>query len=393
MATDLSRRAALGAIAAGLIWPSSVRAHSGTNLYLNAYAASAGYGAAAFDADGTILYSFALPARGHGFAGRRDGSLAVVFARRPGDWAKIFEPRGGRETQTVAATQGRSFCGHGAFSADGKHLFATEVISATGDGVLGVYAADDRFRRIAEWSTGGLDPHEIILLPDDKHLAVANGGILMRAGLPRLKLNLPEMDPSLVYIDSRTGRIVRQVRPPPELHQLSIRHLAADRRGRVLIGMQYEGPDADDVPLLASHGGLENGERLRFLAVPTELNAAMNQYCGSVAIDSSGRYLAATGPRGNMALICDLDGGEVCAFGDVADICGAAASAWPGGFIFSSGIGWIDHWQGHARSLRPEQASIRWDNHISSLALTAGPAELQEPLIDPCPRGEAQPAE
>lgn len=363
MATDLTRRTALGLLAGGLFLPSAGFGRPREALYLSAYATQVGFGVAAFDETGVIRRSFSLPGRGHGFACRRDGRLAVAFSRRPGLWAQIFEPQSGRLLQSLAAAPGRNFCGHGAFSGDGKRLFATEVIDETGEGVLGVYAADKGFRRIMEWPTLGLDPHEVLLLPDGVHLAVANGGILMRADLPRMKLNLAEMDPSLAYIDVRSGRVVRQFRPPSELRQLSIRHMAIGRKDEVLIGMQYEGPASDPVPLLATHEGPGSGAQLRFLTIPAEQQAWLDQYCGSVATDRSGRYLAATSPRGNTALICDLETGSVSVMRDVADICGTAQSAEAGGFLFSSGTGQLAGWHNSPAALS-SQADFRWDNHI-----------------------------
>lgn len=363
MATDLNRRSALGLIAGALVLPPAALGRTGEALYLSAYAAQTGFGAAVFDGTGAIHHSFALPGRGHGFACRHDGGLAVAFARRPGFWAQVFEPQTGRQLQSISAAAGRTFCGHGAFSTDGKHLFATEVIAETGEGVLGVYAADAGFRRIEEWPTLGLDPHEVLLLPGGVHLAVANGGILMRADLPRMKLNLAEMDPSLVYIDMRSGRAVRQLRPPPELRQLSIRHMAIGRNGEVLIGMQYEGPASDPVPLVAVHDGPGSDASLRFPSIPAEQQAALSQYCGSVATDRSGRWLAATSPRGNTALICDLETGAVTAMRNATDICGAAQGAEAGGFLFSSGTGRLTTWQGAAGTL-PGRSDTRWDNHI-----------------------------
>lgn len=364
MAIEATRRAALGLLASALGFPQIALGGASEARYLSAYAAQGGFGVAVFDGRGAIRQQFALPGRGHGFAVKPDGRMAVAFSRRPGQWARAFEPHTGRVLQSIDAATDRNFCGHGAFSADGRLLFATEVIAATGEGVVGVYAADAGFRRIAEWSTLGLDPHEVLLMPDGVHLAVANGGILMRADLPRMKLNLAEMDPSLVYLDIRTGHIVRQVKPPTELRQLSIRHMAIGTRNQVLIGMQYEGPALDRVPLVAVHDGWASDAPLRFLAIPEEQQSALNQYCGSVASDRTDRYLAITSPRGSTALICDLVSGAVSVIAGAADICGVARSELAGGFTLSSGTGQLIQWQGHSEALLP-RTKFQWDNHIA----------------------------
>src|SRR3546814_13522316 len=70
----------------------------------------------------------------------------------------------------IAAAEDRNFCGHGAYSADGRRMFATEVVASTGNGVLGIYDVRDGYRRVGEFSTRGLDPHEILLMPDRQTL-------------------------------------------------------------------------------------------------------------------------------------------------------------------------------------------------------------------------------
>lgn len=49
------------------------------------------------------------------------------------------------------------------------------------------------------------------------------------------------MAPSITYIDIATGDRLEQVSLKPELHQLSIRHMAEDARGRIWFGGQFEG--------------------------------------------------------------------------------------------------------------------------------------------------------
>jgi hypothetical protein len=372
MATDLSRRSALGLLGAGLLLPWSVRARASSKLYLNAYGDPAGYGIAAFDAAGDIRYRLPLKRRGHSFTYKADGTAAVAFTRRPGDQALVFDPRSGELKHRIPAAEDRSFCGHGAYSADGRLLFATEAIGSTGDGVLGVYAVEDGYRRVAEWPTHGLDPHEVKLMPDGRHLVVANGGILILADMPRLKLNIPDMDPSLVYLDSRDGRVVTEIRPPQELRQLSIRHLAIDRRGRVAVAMQYEGPETDPVPLVALHDGPEaRTAPLRFLELPETARAGLRQYCGSAAMDRTGQRLAVTSPRGNLALVWDMDSETLIAQSQIEDVCGVA----PGeaGFLLSNGRGRIYRWDQPGAGARTVEAmaggQVQWDNHMVFLQI------------------------
>lgn len=372
-ATDISRRAALGLFGGSLLLPLAARSAAGERIYLNAYGGKDGFGIAAFDAAGRMRYELPLPSRGHGFARRTGRREAAAFSRRPGDLITIFNAYDGTIVRQIPAAEDRNFCGHGAYSADGRLLYATEVVGSTGEGVLGVYTADDDYRRVAEWPTGGLDPHEVLLMPDGRLLAIANGGILMRADMPRLKLNIPDMAPSLVYLDSRYGRIVAQIRPPSELRQLSIRHLAIDRRGHVAIAMQYEGPQDDRIPLVALHDGKKTERAaLRFLVLPERERSALRQYCGSATTDCSGRYLAVTSPRGNLALVLDVEAERLVASVALRDICGVAPDESETAFVLSSGFGSIHRLPG----LAGEASSIslsprRWDNHMIFVDLAA----------------------
>jgi hypothetical protein len=362
----ISRRAVLSGLwAAGLLpLVTASSAAAATSLYLNAYGEKGAFGLAGFDADGQIRYRLPLPGRGHSFARREDGRIAVAFSRRPGDYALVFDPVAGTALRLIPAAEDRSFCGHGAFAADGKLMFATEAVASTGDGVLGIYDAADGWKRVSEFRTHGLDPHEIRLMPDGRTLVVANGGILMRSDMPRLKLNIPDMDPSLVYLDARDGSLIRQVRPVAELRQLSIRHIAIDRHGRVAVAMQYEGPTADPVPLVALHDAPAGAGRLDYLPMPEEQRAAMRQYCGSAAMDGSGRYLAVSSPRGNRVLVWDMDRLALVWIGVSRDVCGIAAQP-DAAFVVSSGLGRIYRLSGNGgMATVAEAGNLQWDNHM-----------------------------
>ena len=52
------------------------------------------------------------------------------------------------------------------------------------------------------------------------------------------------MQPSLVYVDIETGDLIEEQNLPPDLHQLSIRHLAVASGDVVVFGCQFRGPEA-----------------------------------------------------------------------------------------------------------------------------------------------------
>ena len=82
--------------------------------------------------------------------------------------------------------------------------------------MIGVYDATDGFRRIGEFPTHGVGPHELLLLDDGRTLAIANGGIETHPDFGRAKLNIATMKPSFVFVDRITGDLIEKHELPPD---------------------------------------------------------------------------------------------------------------------------------------------------------------------------------
>lgn len=369
--TDLGRRDLLaGSIAcavAGLL-PRAAKA-AGRSLLLGARVADGRYFASAFDAGGDAAFDLALPARGHGFARRPGRAEAVSCARRPGSYLAVIDLAAGRIRRMVANAPGRRFNGHGIYSADGARFFATETDYENQRGVVGVYAADRDYELVAVHDSGGLDPHDIRLLPDGRTLAVANGGILTDLGAPRMKLNTGAMDSTLAYLDAADGRLVAVHRAPAELGPLGIRHLAVTPDGTVAFAMQYEGPAVDLVPLVGTHR--PGNVALRLFVGERPALRAMRQYCGSAAMDRSGAVVGVSSPRGNVATFWDVASGRLLSSAAVPDGCGIAAAGPDGAFMVASGLGGVGRFDSATGAGSPLPGSMaaagRWDNHLIAL--------------------------
>jgi len=252
----------------------------------------------------------------------------------------------------------RLFCGHGFFSRDGRLLYATENDFDAERGVLGIYDVERGFIRSGEIPTRGIGPHEAILLRNGRFAAVANGGIATHPDYPRMKLNLPEMRPSVSVIDLHTGSVAVQAELPPSLHRLSLRHLAEAGDGTIWIGGQYEGSPSDSVPLLSV---FQPGKGIRVLDDPSLQYQMMNQYVGSIAANGLGNRIAVTSPRGGVWLVFDSISQTLLVRRLVPDVCGVAERG--AGFLTTDGRGnlWRD-------GMRQSQSKARaWDNHLSHL--------------------------
>jgi predicted lipoprotein len=322
---------------------------------------------AGFDASGAVRLTLPLPARGHAVTPRPGRDEAVTFARRPGSFAVVFAPEAGVVARRFDTPPDRHFHGHGVFDPTGRLLVATENDRTAPRGVLGIYDADDGYRRLGEIPSHGIEPHEVVLLPDGRTLAAANGGMVTGGPDGRQKLNLDTMEPALAYVELGSGRLLGEARPPAGLRRLSVRHLAVVAGGRVAVGMQWEGDTDAEVPPLV---GLADGSGLRLLEAPPEVGPAMAAYVGSVAADSAGRFVAASCPRGGIVTFWDAAEGRFAGSAPLPDVCGVAPDpGGPGRFALSSGTGALatvgEGWRPAAMAgARGVGGGLAWDNHL-----------------------------
>lgn len=351
-----SRRAFLAGLAAAASLPRVTWAEVGNPACLAAGKQGDAFVMHGLSARGDSLFQIALPARGHAAAAHPSQALAVAFARRPGTFALVIDCQTGFVRHQLSPPEGRQFNGHGAFSADGAVLMTSEVVATGSAGRIGVWETTS-FRRIGEWDSGGIGPHDLKRLHDGR-LVVANGGI-QTDPLDRTKLNLPEMRPNLTLL-SDMGEMLDQVALDPDLHQNSLRHLAV-LGDTVAFAMQWEGDVAEAVPQL----GLWTPGTPPRLCPPAEGDAfAMKGYAGSIAVSPAADLIALTSAPGGVLMLFDAKGMPLATHRR-ADISGVAAL--PHGLAATDGQGGI--WSVGATSLSLlAQADTAWDNHLIALS-------------------------
>jgi hypothetical protein len=290
--------------------------------------------AAAFDLSGRELFALDLPTRGHDITLRPGSREAVIFARRPGTWFIVVDWDTGAITKQQTAGENRHFFGHGAFSADGKLLYATENDTQSGNGIVGVYDATANYARLGEFPSHGIGPHDIALLPDGRTLVIANGGLMTLPDSGREILNPDTMRSTIDLVDREQGELLARFELGASYRDLSLRHLALTVRGDILFGGQYQG-EAEELPLLA--GMIPSNGKMSMLPAPDEELAALENYIGSVAVDRDGEILAATSPHGNRIAFWSITSGEFIGSRRMADVCGVASTADAREFVVSSG--------------------------------------------------------
>lgn len=351
-----SRRHFLIGAAALAALPRRGWAAAGSPAYLAAAKDAAGnFAIHGLDAAGEGVFALPLPGRGHAAAAHPRRPEAVAFARRPGSFALVLDCAEGREVARLTPPEGRQFNGHGAFDAAGAVLMTSEVVAETSEGRIGLWAADEGYRRIGEWSTGGIGPHDMKRLADGT-LVVANGGIVTDPQ-DRTKLNLGAMRPSLAYL-SAEGGLLELATLDDALSANSIRHLALLPDGGVAFAMQWEGDPAEPVPLLGLH---RRGAGPVLCEAPEAEAFVMQGYAGSIA--AAGGLIALTSPRGGAVMLFDEAGAHVATHRR-ADVCGVAPAG--DGLLLTDGLGGVSRLAVAGLSTA-RSAGVAWDNHLVAL--------------------------
>ena len=317
-------------------------------------------GGVLIDAEG--LTGISLPGRAHALTLLPSGEVVLV-GRRPGRFAAILDP-GTPDTapRLFAPVPGHRFAGHAALSPDALTLVTSEIDAETGAGL--VIARDSRTGAPRAQFPVGIEPHDLLFARGGARLLVAVGGIARAAEVKGPALNAGQIESAILELDPRSGGVVKQHVLPADMASLSLRHMAIAPDGETIaFGMQ----DQDRSELRPLVGILRVGRGIELLPLPRDDSGALRFYIGSVAIDSSGRYAAATSPKGGMIGVWSLGNGGWLGGFAVADVCGLAADAEEGCFWATSGLGELVKLRASDAGLAAEahwQASAAFDNHL-----------------------------
>lgn len=325
------------------------------------------YALVAIEPGGGLRFATPLPDRGHEPVIAASRGEVVVMARRPGRFLVVAGFADGAVRLSLSAPEGRHFYGHAVFGSHERLLYTTENDFEGGRGVIGIWDAADGYRRVGEVDAAGIGPHDLALGRDGRTLVIANGGLLTHPDSGRAKLNLATMEPSVSVVEPATGTVLRRLTLPRELRQLSIRHLAVAPDGTIGFGMQYEGPADHAVPLA---GTWAPDGTVALLAQDGSTPALTRNYVGDLAIDSTGRYLAASFPRGGRVGVWDLPGRRPLGFVATHDACGLNAEPGSDRLWISDGngeIGPLDPGRPLTWRTTTPVPGLAFDNHFARI--------------------------
>lgn len=341
------------------------------------------FGVVGIDAQRQLVWQTTMPERVHDIVvqpmakdqkqlDKQSGDV-VVMGRRPSETFWVLDAATGKVKHAIEASADRHFYGHACYSLDGQRLYVTENDTVTLTGKIGSYAIDDNYRKIREFDSYGIGPHELIMHPDNQTLIIANGGIKTEQA-SREELNLDSMQPSLVYISCHDGQLLEQV--IPEQNQMSVRHLAIHDDGTVAIGIQYQGERHINVPLVLIHR--RGDTEFTPLIMPNDQWQVFHQYIASIAVDSAQNQVCIATPMGGCAAIFDLETHHLIDTVRLPDCAGVALNTEKPGFIVSDGNGHLTTLSSSTKEnqdsnkdpimTHSQQHAMSFDNHLQALA-------------------------
>lgn len=329
------------------------------------------YSVAIFSADGRDVRALALPGRGHDVAVSPVDRSCVAFARRPGNFAIAFSPDSRRAPIAFTTPPDRHFYGHGVFARDGRLLYATENDFDGARGVIGIYDVASGYRRVGEFSSGGIGPHDLALLEGGRVLVVANGGLREHPdiGDGRRILNPDAIATTLAYIDLATGTLLER-HDLGAAGALSLRHLDVARDGTVIVGAQVTSGAAEGQPLVYRH---QRQQALAAIALPADVEAGLSGYVSSIACDRAGEFAAVTSSRGALAAVIHIASGRVVRTRHLEDVSGVAPMVEPAAFLTTSGLGQVAVMPRGSTAGHSASTPWMWDNH--AVLIAGGPTE------------------
>lgn len=222
-------------------------------------------------------------------------------------------------TRDILPTPGREFYGHGAWSKDGKLLYAVEALprkQGNYDGYIVIRDADN-MQVLGEFPTHGVAPHDCHILDDGKTLAITNGG-----GGPG-----SEVPGCVTFVDIATEKLLERVTIP--VYQAG--HLTITGRssqGDLAIGSTPHSPPGTGPDGYKSiPGGLTvrpSGGGAIHVSEPEDVKSRMLGETLSLAIHDEYNIVGCTNPDGNIYTFWDVKTGSFLKSFSLDKACGIA---------------------------------------------------------------------
>lgn len=151
------------------------------------------------DNTGNILFSCNLPLNSQLISMHNTEPELVIKSKDKPEKLNILD----YETQTLVTElrcrTTRTFTGNAIYSKDGTKLFTLEINKRSGKGFLTCWDRRLDYTKLDEYSSGGLNPTQILRLPESDILAVANAGKLDIKSRSKVTTPVPKLS-NLTFI-------------------------------------------------------------------------------------------------------------------------------------------------------------------------------------------------
>ena len=243
---------------------------------------------------------------------------AAVFQKwGPGGCEIDFNTR--EKIRDIIPTPGREFYGHGAWSKDGKIIYAVEAEPRSEGNYAGhiVVRDADNMQVLGEFPTYGKAPHDCHILDEGKTLAITNGG-----GGPDSE------DPGCVtFVDIESEQLIERVTIP----DLQAGHLTITDKsssGDLAIGSTPHSPPGTGADGFRKvPGGLTlraSGGSAMHVDAPKDVTSRMLGETLSLAIHDELNIVGCTSPDGNIFTFWDIKSGSHLKSFSLDKACGIA---------------------------------------------------------------------
>lgn len=238
---------------------------------------------------------------GHGISFHPTQRFRAAVFEKKGPGACLVDLEQRQVVRPIVSPPARRFYGHGAYSADGLLLYATEsLVNQAFAGVLSVRDAET-LRELGTVPTHGCSPHDCLLIDEGKTLVVSNGGGPLDGGDP----------PCVCYVELLTGKLLDKVVLDSPLHNTG--HIALSARGDLaIISAPREGLPSPNEQL----GALSIrpvGEDVLTVKRPGSVVQRMRGETLSLTILEAAQLVIATNPFGNLVSMWNLRDGTFAA--------------------------------------------------------------------------------
>lgn len=208
----------------------------------------------------------------------------VIVFEKKGPGSAEIDLKANEIATRIQPAKGCEFYGHGAYSKDGRLLYATEYEKSSYEGKMTVRDAQD-FSVIDEFPTYGEWPHDCQFIDEGKVVAITNGGGNIDGGA----------EPCVTFVDVQKGELVEKITFDNPLINAGHLMLSSNLDLAVTHAMR-EGLDNRNA--LGAFSLRPKGEKFKTMSTPAAVAGAMKGETLSLCMHEESKIVAATNPFG-----------------------------------------------------------------------------------------------